>query len=179
MSWLPDAVEGALIAAGVSLTGLLITNQAKVSEFRQEWINSVRNDVATLVACALEIHQADGTNQQKLDSLFIKIQKVTARIVLRLNPREKDSQGIVAAMNNLRSAIHGKTKADFAQVNSLVNALEAVTQVALKKEWGRVKSGEFLYRWTFRVVVAGVVVLAPLFLYEERHQLLDFLFNLK
>ena len=53
-----DAVEAALIAGGVSFAGLLITNQSKVSEFRQTWINALREDVATVITHALEIHAA-------------------------------------------------------------------------------------------------------------------------
>lgn len=157
------------------MAGLLITNQSKVSEFRQKWIDALRNDVASLVACTLEIHQAVNSNQIKIDSLMLDIQKATARIVLRLNMKEKDSQAIIVAMNNLREVIHAKVLSDFKQVNSKVNELEKATGIVLKKEWRRVKSGEFIYRWTFRTVVAGVLILVPVFLFEEYPQLLKIL----
>jgi hypothetical protein len=42
MNWTSDASAAALIAGIVSVIGLLITNQSKVSEFRQKWIDALR-----------------------------------------------------------------------------------------------------------------------------------------
>ena len=58
MVWEPNAVEAGLIATGVTLIGILITNQAKVSEFRQKWIDALRDDAATLITHTLIIHAA-------------------------------------------------------------------------------------------------------------------------
>jgi CHASE3 domain sensor protein len=166
MPWLPDAVEGALIAGGVSLAGLLITNQSKVSEFRQEWINALRDDVASLVTHALQAHAAQEAE------VAVKINEAVARIRLRLNPKEEESKAILAAMLKLRGAVYSAT--DFDQVKSGVEELISATQVVLKKEWSRVKTGEPFYRWTFRVVVAGVLLLVLVVLYQKHQWLLHF-----
>lgn len=171
MTWLPDAAEGAVIAGAVTLTGLLITKQSKVSEFRQEWINALRDDVALLITHTLEIHATDGIKEAA--SSFAKIHETTARIQLRLNPEEQESISMFTAMSNLREAIH--SVADFAQVNARVEELIRATQVVLKKEWRRVKTGEPFYRWTFRAVVAGLLLLILVFLYHNRQWLLHFL----
>lgn len=175
MPWLTDAVAGSLVAAIVSLVGLLITNQSKISEFRQKWIDALREDITSLVACALEIRQVDGTNEDHVNSLLLKIQEVTTRIVLRLNPAEKESQAIVSAMNDLRQTIHSKST--FKQVDAKANALTAVTGILLKKEWTRVKTGEFVYRWTFRALGAAIVILAPILLYQSHRWLLSLIFH--
>jgi hypothetical protein len=59
MHWVPSTVEAALIATAVTIIGILITNQAKVSEFRQLWINALRDDAASLISHTLIIHAAD------------------------------------------------------------------------------------------------------------------------
>lgn len=165
MSWMPDAVGAALIAGGVSLAGLLITNQSKVSEFRQSWINALRDDVATLITHALEIHSA--TTITDGNPSFAKVQEATARIQLRLNPKEDESIVLISAMGGLRQAIHSNTT--FEQVNAEVVKLTEATQAILKKEWRRVKTGEPFYKWTRRLLVATLAVLAAVTIYE-RHE---------
>ncbi len=131
MAWLPDAVEAALIAGGVSLAGLLIANQSRISGFRQEWINGLRDDVASLVAHALEIQS--GKSPTKLgdesNPLFGKSHEVTARISLRLNPEEDESKAINKAMNDLRDVIH--SPAGFDEVSLKANELIDATQAVL------------------------------------------------
>ena len=41
------AVVAALIAGTVSLLGLIISKEQKTSEFRQAWIDALRNDLIT------------------------------------------------------------------------------------------------------------------------------------
>lgn len=43
------AVGAALIAAIVSLIGLILGKEQKTSEFRQEWINSLRAEITQFV----------------------------------------------------------------------------------------------------------------------------------
>lgn len=58
MNWIPNTEEASSIATAVTLIGILITNQAKVSEFRQLWINALRDDAATLISHTLIVHGA-------------------------------------------------------------------------------------------------------------------------
>ena len=171
MSWIPDAVEAALVAGGVSLAGLLISNQSKVSEFRQQWIDALRNDVALLITHAHEIRAADTVDE--VASSFPIVNEVTSRIELRLNPKEKESQAVLVAMAELRTAIHSTD--DFTPVDLRVRELTRATQVVLKKEWRRVKTGEFAYRWVFRSVFASVLLLGSVWLYRNYPALLHFI----
>jgi hypothetical protein len=163
MEWMPDAVEAALIAGGVSLCGLLISNQSKVSEFRQTWINALREDIALLISQAFEIHAAGSV--EEVSSSFSKVQEATARIRLRLNPAEVESKAIISAMAQLRERIHSEST--FEHVNTAVNELTEATQVVLKKEWRRVKSGEPFYCWTRRVLLIGLGLLVLITLYTK------------
>ena len=53
MDRIPDvaigAVVAALIAAIVSLLGLIISKEQKTSEFRQAWIDALRSDLTHLI----------------------------------------------------------------------------------------------------------------------------------
>lgn len=42
------AIGAALIAATVSLLGLIISKEQKTSEFRQAWIDALRSDLGSL-----------------------------------------------------------------------------------------------------------------------------------
>jgi hypothetical protein len=46
----------AMIAGAFSLLGLVISKEQKVSEFRQTWIDALREDISELIAHANLIH---------------------------------------------------------------------------------------------------------------------------
>ena len=170
MTWQPTAVEVSVIATFVTLFGILITNQAKVSEFRQQWINALRDDVATLITHSLILHAADG--ETDADESYLQVHQTSARIRLRLNPKEKPSQAIIAAMNEVREANHRAT--DFAEMSECIDVLTVAVQKVLKKEWKRVKYGEPLYRVVFLAAIVAALlslfVAALLSLYAYVHQ---------
>jgi hypothetical protein len=62
MFGLPDqavgAVAAALIAGLISLLGLIISKEQKVSDFRQAWIDALRSDIAAVITHAQSIHGA-------------------------------------------------------------------------------------------------------------------------
>lgn len=167
MPLMTDAVEAALIAGGVSFAGLLITNQSKISEFRQTWINALREDVATVITHALEIHAAKAVAE--VNTSFPKIAEATARIQLRLNPKEQESKELILALGSLRQTIHSEST--FEQVAAAVEFLTGATQVVLKREWRRVKRGEPFYCWTRRLLIFGLCLLALFGLYHQQQPL--------
>ena len=175
MPWLPDAVEGALIAAGVSLTGLLITNQSKVSGFRQDWINALRDDAALLVTKVIEIHTSIHSATDQSDESFNLIHETTFRIRLRLNPKEPATKEMLAALVKLKGATSAVS--DFGEFNEYIEQFLSATQTVLKKEWKRVKTGEMFYRWTFRLVAGAFLTLLPIAIYRNYHALLHFIFG--
>jgi hypothetical protein len=147
--WEPNAIEAGLIATGVTLLGILITNQAKVSEFRQKWIDALREDAATLITHTLVIHSA--SKNDHIDDSLVQVHQTTARIRLRLNPKEKKSLAVIAAMNSMREANHSNT--EFAELNGRIDGFTRALQSVLKGEWRRVKYGEPLYRIVFALVM--------------------------
>ena len=160
MSWVPDAIGAALIAGGASFLGLLITNQSKVSGFRQEWIDALRDSVATLISDVFTINDDQSTPRKvsNLDACFTEMHKANALISLRLNFEEQESLAIIAALTALKDVIYTEGST-YKEVALKVDALIKATNVVLKNEWRRVKKGEAIYRWTFRAILIAIIAL--------------------
>jgi len=170
MSWLPDAIAVAAIAGVVSFVGLVITKQSKVSEFRQQWIDALREDVSSFITQALDIH-AGKKSADAIQTAISTAHEVQCRIRLRLNPDEHDSNAITSAIKNLGESATGSLKPEYEQMAAEADDVVKKTQVVLKQEWNRVKTGERFYMYTFRSVITGSVVfaasLACLFFYQQ------------
>jgi len=91
------AIVAALIAGVVALLGLIISKEAKVSEFRQQWIDALRSGIAAVIrhghsistSTLLSIDRDSRSNNLRED--FAGMIEAAARIRLRLNFREKES----------------------------------------------------------------------------------------
>lgn len=156
-----SAVAVALIAGLVSLVLAILAKDQKTSEFRQAWIDALREDVADLaghwfvVTSAAVDHRESGggadeflnTNQNSL----IRMEVCISRITLRLNIKEH--QSLIAKLEGLGSvAYEGQRKRDDA-MSDIVSASQGI----LKAEWKRVKRGEWSFRllkWTSAMAVA-------------------------
>jgi len=164
----------ACIAGGFSILGLLISKEQQVSGFRQSWIDQLRADLATLVAHAYQIHafllRPDSWNYGEFWTAtredYLELNKASVRIKLRLNRQEIESVAILENMTRLELMF-----ADFAsdpktasldKINNIIDALETGAPPLLKKEWQRVKKGEFIYRVAKWVAVIAFIVTAIL-----------------
>jgi hypothetical protein len=172
------AVIAALIAALISLVGLLISKDQKTTEFRQAWIDKLREDVSEMFSAYLPIKyymQANIKNKEDANSFakdftikfrdeIICAERVYKSIILRLNPSEH--KHIIDKLNLMQRMLNYET---FLNVNKLkeLNVLEIeivdVFQKELKKEWKRVKSGEPFFKiakWVLIIIIAGVLIIA-------------------
>lgn len=161
-------VVAALIAGGVAYLASVLTKESKVSEFRQAWIDGLRNDMSEFVSIfyfiATDIgdlsmkDSLSGWHQKNKDE-FLKIEAMQARIELRLNPTEH---------GNLISMVRGLARLD-AEVVAVhvrrvekVNELLAETQFVLGTEWKRVKRGEAIYRLTKWISLGLLIITAAI-----------------
>jgi hypothetical protein len=159
----------AAVAGAFSLTGLLITKEQKVSEFRQAWIDALRSDIALYVATVsillAHIETLDSLDKVKLleetRDDYLKLNESAMRIKLRLNSEETESEPVLRSM----SAIERLMNSDFSQIRATsevvresLNTLEKKAPHLLKTEWNRVKRGEPMYR--FAKWFAAVVLMA-------------------
>ena len=169
MTVIPDiavgAIGAALIAGVVSLLGLVISKEQKISEFRQSWIDALRSDFASLISHVNAIHGAvqagfsgPGQMWQHAREDFIGANSATANIRLRLNPSEEQCKEVLRLVSELEREMAVGRMPDHARLDTIEHELVSSAQVLLKAEWMRVRKGERVYR--VAKAVAGFVMLA-------------------
>ena len=167
---LPDVALGAIgasiVAATISLVGLTITKEQKISELRQAWIDALRSELSELIAHAHGIHGASSAQfatrielWQAVRENFEGINRVSASIELRLNPAEAASQIILACLKELEVLIGSDAPIGFAAMQAIERRLVSASQSLLKDEWKRVKRGEPTYRIAKILSWAGLAAL--------------------
>lgn len=148
----------ALIATFASLTGLVISKELKVSEFRQDWINKLREDISGLIGALIEFSDAwskfvgkyhvtsatlekfwqeNGSAVKQIDSLVIKSK-------LRLNPT-KDA-AMIALLTGIKVKVTAADKLASGELEQYIAGLDAAIHDLLKTEWDRVKKGEPIFK---------------------------------
>ncbi len=153
----------ALIAAAMSFVNLTLNKEQKTSEFRQAWIDALREDLSVFFGCCRafarateEQHKLGEDHEkspfkidtQKISDIRYQVAEVYSRIILRLNPEEPDHEELLRLM---KRAIDEQNKA-FAEKEDSAKTMQAIqiaTEYArplIKKEWVRVKEGEFPFR---------------------------------
>jgi len=100
------AIGAALIAAVVSLLGLIISKEQKTSEFRQAWIDALRADCTTYLAELNAIidalqggFESDSAKVEALGERYSSLNKSTFSIQLRINHRENKTKELLGCMN--------------------------------------------------------------------------------
>lgn len=174
----------AIITGLISYAALILSKDQKVSEFRQDWINAIRKDVAEfagLVAMVASLtdqynfrHSNTWNKAKKVElyeAYWDQIQPQIKRIVelsyhirLRLNP-ENDNDHI-QRLNDI-DRLFVDPQSNLANVKAVEAKLENFLkpfQDMLKREWMRVRRGEFSYR-AARTLILTVLLLAAVTLY--------------
>lgn len=165
---IPDAGIGAIVAAlitaGLTFLGLVVTKEQKVSEFRQAWIDSVREDIALLIASvhAVDTHeQLEGEDQHAgwvaARSDFMAANGAMLRLKLRLNPDEDGPAAIIAIIDQMEALINGSLTTERGeQLLAMERELVPIAALMLKGEWRRVKGGEPVFvavKWTALILL--------------------------
>lgn len=173
MFGLPKEIAGtiiaAVIAAVISLLGLVISKENKVSEFRQAWIDALRAEIAAVITHAHAVHgaylakfQDNSTLWQNVRVDFVGLNEAWARIRLRLNPKERSSIAILRALDEHEGLFPTGGTPDFTKLGMADRKLLEATNIVLKEEWRRVKRGELVYRGA--TILAGLLIVGGLFL---------------
>jgi ElaB/YqjD/DUF883 family membrane-anchored ribosome-binding protein len=165
-------IIAAVIAAVVAFLSLVISKEQSVSEFRQQWIDALRKDIAIIIGRVIAI-QGESLDKNKDD--WTGFHRAIVRIRLRLNPKENsagekhETEAVLKALEELESMfpiVHASAKPQHHELNDLVKKLVDNSQKILKANWDRVREGEEGYRkaksWavnTFWVsILIGIVV---------------------
>lgn len=176
MIGVPDAAVGgivaAVIAAAISFLGLVITKEQKISDFRQQWVDNLRIELAQYMtqlnlivdASIVNFKSADEA-LEKLSPSISKMNDANFRILLFLNHDEELSRQIISSMNNFHDALSRMGQPSIREeMKAIERALIDASRALLKEEWKRVKRGEPVFRcakWAAAlVVVAGVAAVS-------------------
>src|ERR1035441_10467600 len=155
-------IVAAIVGGIVALLGLIISKEQKVSEFRQQWIDGLRADTATVIRCGHSLNvNLTGTFLQlsvsDVKATAAEMVEAVALIRLRLNEKETETQSLLRALTLLMAAAKTRNPDD-ELLNSTIEELVVATKVVLKQEWNVVRSGEPVYRAAKKV--AFIVVIA-------------------
>lgn len=167
------AICAALIAGLISFVVTVLAKDQKVSEFRQAWIDALRNDAAELVshlaisALVLKVKKISIEKDQEIANFeiagykeFVVVKGCILRIRLRLNPEEHKQ--LLKVLQKLDFGEGGAIE----HAESVLNEFTTEVQKVLKFEWGRVKKGELSIRC---VRWGGLVLFVSVFAFSIYH----------
>ena len=58
-AWITGTILTSVIAASAATIGVVVTKDSKISKFRQEWIDALREDVARLCSVSVALFQGN------------------------------------------------------------------------------------------------------------------------
>ncbi|AUZ46866.1 hypothetical protein [Pseudomonas orientalis] len=144
---LVGGVVVAVIAGAISLSVAILSKDQKTSEFRQLWIDALRQDVSRLsgvlhMLIGMSNIISEQTDDQKANFLvsskdnLIEMVDLVTRIRLRLNIKEHVV--LLALLDEVSNSKDMSRQAMESQIEAVVTEVQKV----LKNEWERVKRGE-------------------------------------
>lgn len=159
-------VTAAMIAAFVGFMSLVITKEQKVSEFRQMWINALRDDLAEAISSGSTmttlLQDDGGRSSDHRVREWARFAAALSRIELRLNRTEGPHQSLIACIRDAESLLArlDENGGDYDQAEWLLlqTRVVEVSQDLLKIEWDIVKAGEPFYQGVKVTLVAALVL---------------------
>jgi|HubBroStandDraft_2_1064218.scaffolds.fasta_scaffold02766_1 hypothetical protein len=168
------AITAAVIAGLFSYFSLILSKEQKLSEFRQCWIDGLRDDLSSFIAAVLSVAYLDDVYRKHYGERLNFIDLATAirephmkasicfsHIMLRLNPHDESAvqRDLIRVLEEVRNAF---AATDYDTASNKFPELREKAQLVLKAEWERVKSGERTYQWSKRItllVLAGALAI--------------------
>lgn len=168
------AVTAALISAIISVVNMVISKDQKTTEFRQEWINSVRIEISNIIALAKSIKSQshiinllDSKPETRKDAIehisdavknySRELNNSYSKLLLFLNPKEHES--LISLLDTLVSLSKIGGEAKNTDVIRQCDLVIEESQKTLKKEWTIVKRGELTFVLTKYMFIASLVFL--------------------
>ena len=159
-----DAMGAAIVAGIISLIGLVISKEQKVSEFRQAWIDDLRSCMAKYLVninafCdAMRLKQSgkDVEDQYILDCLK-GLNDANHGIRLRVNESEEVSNKLLASMKRFEDIAKSGRDLTPENIQKIEEEYLSDAKCLLKYEWDRVKRGETAF-----VIAKGAAIFLPL-----------------
>lgn len=169
----------ALLAGAIAALTLIVNKENKVSEFRQAWIDGLREDLANFLSacrtCTRAVQEGRAAKNQTFNNpipidegtttkLRHQVAECIYRIKLRLNEKEEPHIKLEALLKTSTDLVSGYLSGTSYEVDQVFTGIEAAAEQArevLKAEWTRVKKGEPAYQTSKRVasILATVAAL--------------------
>lgn len=174
-------VVAAVIAGLISVVTLTLTKEQKTSEFRQAWIDGLRQDLAEFLASARAMARASeelaasggqyasmhfAMPSSQVAALRQSAAVVFYRIKLRLNADEPEHKELLRLLTRAVEEQNQQLQSQSFNVKDILQAIETAGEYArpvLKAEWTRVKQGEPQFRHVRNWLVPAVFALCALF----------------
>jgi len=143
-----DVLEKVLIPVIIGYITYQISKKqiinAGITQFRQRWIDELREAVTLYIAKAEMIAMLEFGDNEKYSEHFQQLVQMQYQIELMLNPGEEDHNKINIITTNIRNVVHDEhidnNTLDRLLTHKIDQLLKA-TKVVLKKEWAVVKKG--------------------------------------
>lgn len=169
-------VAAAAIAGAISFISTVLSKEQKTSEFRQTWIDGVRDDISEFVSrievitAFLAAKHSHDPSADKFEMLFSQsgdIREASARyyrLQLRLNPSEHKS--LLHSLSDLYNALSNMDLiCDRDKISTMIQNIISPAQLDLKTEWKRVKRGEPVFFITKSVSLGFFLFAVVFFIY--------------
>ena len=170
----------ALIAVFASFIGLIISKEQKTSEFRQAWINTLRDDISKFLTeidriyKLILVHKFDNNKEESSDKVILEsvnLIGLKSKIELLINAKEQKHNQLIQILNK---TIQDTKKPkdlngieEYKEANKVkdenIKKVTKISQKILKKEWERVKAGELIFRilrWVLGILIILVITFA-------------------
>lgn len=164
------AVGAAIIAGLVSVLGLIIGKEQKISEFRQAWINDLRNCLISYLVNINNISDLVRTRRPGVDndqssiiSAYKALNEASNGIKLRINKNEKDSEKLIEVMLEFEHLAEDNSRLTPENIRVIEERFLKRSRKLLKFEWKRVKKGEPAFIWTKRAVILTTLIMVIYF----------------
>lgn len=169
----------AIVAGFFSFVKLASSKENKVSEFRQDWINQLRNSTAQYISSLFYLAmlykhylEKDAATRDKfemtkgIEQIYSKVNAAYNDIIFRINENEKNKYAkkinteFLKALEKTREQFN---RNEFTEVKESCVDLRNKTKPLLKLEWERVKSGEPTFRFSkyfaITILILGFIVM--------------------
>lgn len=151
------AISAALIAGYFSFVTLINSKEQKTSEFRQNWIDSLRKEISEFTASVyfLKFYYQQGAKNTDPDfinglkEIHNKYVSSSTAILLRINANETNkylraiNDAFLSALSGVLDSVNASR---YDEAATRCNALVEKAKPLLKEEWKRVKAGELSYK---------------------------------
>jgi hypothetical protein len=173
---MPEVPVNTLIPAGViiasaiagvfSFITLILSKEQKVSEFRQKWIETLRDDISDFLGNIVVLVDMKQRNRSarvanvnlvftagEIKDCQAAVSSSLTRIFLKLNP-DDNNQNIKALIKHLDEIKSYTRSAKWDEINEKIDLVREDSQKLLKQEWDRVKKGEPAFVWAKRFALS-------------------------